>query len=266
MSPLTFATPSTAAPTINVLLYGPPGTGKSMGAATAPGPIFYLNAEGPGAVRLVHQTHGEKIREVVVEGAKTLDESFLYLRAGKGGEKTVVIDTVGEVYRVLLEELSGGRAMPSLQNYGDVNTKIERFVRALRDLDINVVLIAHEQVDDEEGQATRRPMTGGKKLPETVMAQVDIVAYTGVIAATDDQPRRFVGQLVEAKGRRAKSRWMDALGNSRDLDISEWVDTATAAMAGAATSTEPEPEGKKQLDKSAAKSKGKSKAEETVAA
>jgi hypothetical protein len=237
---LTFATPSTAPPTINVLLYGPPGTGKSMGAATAPGPILYLNAEGAGAVRLVHQTHGDKIREVVVDSSKTLDEAFLYLRDGNG-IKTVVIDTVGEVYRVLLEEVSGGKTTPSLQNYGDVNTKIERFVRALRDLEINVVLIAHEQVDDDGETPTRRPMTGGRKLPEQVMAQVDVVAYTAVVPPTDDEPRKFMGQLVEAKGRRAKSRWMDALGSFRELNLTEWLATVHA----------PEPEVEKtSLDKS----------------
>lgn len=224
-----FAKPSELPPTINVLLYGPPGTGKSMGAATAPGPILYLNAEGPGAVRLVHQTYGEKIREVVVEGAKTLDEAFLYLKDGKGGEQTLVVDTVGEVYRVLVEEIAKG-SRPSIQNYGDINTKIERWVRTLRDLPINVVLIAHEQVDDEEGQATRRPLTGGKKLPEQVMAQVDVVGYTGVIPAGEDGPRRYVAQLVEAKGRRAKSRWVDTLGELRDLDLSEWIDAVRKAQ------------------------------------
>lgn len=261
---LTFATPSTAPPTINVLLYGPPGTGKSMGAATAPGPILYLNAEGPGAVRLVHQTYGEKIREVVVDGAKTLDEAFLYLRKGEGGEKTVVIDTVGEVYRVLLEEISGGRSTPSLQNYGDVNTKIDRFVRALRDLEVNVVIIAHEQIEGEGDDQVRRPATGGKKLPEQVMAQVDVVAYTAVVPPTDDEPRKFMGQLVEAKGRRAKSRWMDALGSFRELDVSEWVDTVTASTTAAAPDDEP-------LDKTEelepeAKPKGKSKAKAGAAA
>jgi hypothetical protein len=225
-----FVKPSEAPPTINVLLYGPPGTGKSMGAATAPGPILYLNAEGPGAVRLVHQTYGEKIHEVAVTGAKTLEEAFLHLKDGKGDEQTLVVDTVGEVYRVLVEEISNG-GRPSLQNFGDVNTKIERWVRTLRDLPINIVLIAHEQVDDEEGQATRRPLTGGRKLPEQVMAQVDVVGYTGVIPANEDSPRRYVAQLVEAKGRRAKSRWVDTLGELRDLDLSEWIETVRSATS-----------------------------------
>jgi len=220
---------TTEAPeTLNVLLYGPPGTGKTCGACSAPGPILVLNAEGPGAIRYARSVYGDAVREVVVEGGETLDEAYLYLKDGEGGEKTVVLDTIGEMYRTLLEGFGGPR--PTLQNYGDVNTKLERFIRALRDLNLNVILVAHEQVDDEGGEVTRRPATGGKKLPEQVMAQVDVVAYTGIVPATDDAPRRYVGQLIEAAGRRAKDR-TGALGDIRDLDLSEWIATAAEAMA-----------------------------------
>jgi len=225
MTPLTFVEPTEVEPTLNILLYGPPGTGKTMGACSAPGPILVLNAEGPGAIRYARNFYGDKIREVVFTGEETLTEAFLYLREGTGGEKTVIVDTIGEVYRVLLEQIGGER--PKIQHYGDVNTKLERFVRALRDLSINVVLIAHEQVDDSEGEATRRPMTGGKKLPEQIMAQADVVAYTGVVPATDSEPRRYVGQLVEGLGRRAKDR-SGSLGDSRDLDLTEWIEIATS--------------------------------------
>lgn len=220
-----FVEASEAPPTLNICLYGPGGTGKTVGACSAPGPILVLNAEGPGALRFSRERYGDAIREVEVTGAETLDESYLYLQKGEGGEKTVVIDTIGETYGKLLANFGGAR--PSLQNYGDTNVKIERFVRALRDLPINVVLICHEQVDDGDGEVTRRPMTGGKKLPEIIVAQMDVVAYTGVIPATEDEPARYVGQLVEAQGRRAKDR-TGKLGEFRDLDLSEWIQVATS--------------------------------------
>lgn len=219
-----FVDATEAPPTLNLCLYGPGGTGKTVAACSAPGPVVVANAEGPGALRFAREKYGEKIREVEVTGAETLDEIYLYLKEGSGKEKTVVIDTVGEVYGAMLANFGGAR--PSLQNYGDTNTKIERFVRALRDLPINVVLICHEQVDDGDGEITRRPMTGGKKLPEIIVAQMDVVAYTGVIPATDDQPVRFVGQLIEAGGRRAKDR-TGKLGDFRDLDLTDWITTAT---------------------------------------
>lgn len=227
MSPLEFVKPSVAEPTLNILLYGPPGTGKSVGAASAPGPVLVLNAEGQGGLRKAREVHGaDKVREVAVTGKAVLDEAYLYLRERKGAEKTVVVDTVGEVYRVLLEELGGDR--PSLQNYGDVNTTIERFVRALRDLAINVVLVCHEELvtDGTTGETMRQPVTGGKKLPGQLMAQVDVVAYTGVVIHDEGEPE-YVAQVVAAAGRHGKDR-SGRLGSVLPVDLSVWVATATA--------------------------------------
>lgn len=219
---LTFVKPAPAGTTANILMYGPPGTGKTVGACSAPGPILVLNAEGQGALRKAREVHAQAdIREVAVTGKKILDDAYLYLRDGKGGERTVIVDTVGEVYRILLEEFGGDR--PTLQQYGDTNLVIERFVRALRDLDINVVLTAHEEVvtDGTTGETMRQPVTGGKKLPGNLMAQVDVVAYTGVVTE-DGKPPRFVAQLVDGGGRRCKDR-SGRLGQVRDVNLTEWL-------------------------------------------
>lgn len=240
MTPLDFVQPSAVAPTLNILLYGPGGTGKTVNACSAPGPVLVGNAEGESALRFARGKWGDdKIHEKAITCAKDLDDIFVHVREGCE-EKTLVIDSVGEVYQRLVEELAGsGRA--SLQNYGDVNTKIERFVRAIKDLPINVVLIAHEQLDEDDGASIKRPSTGGKKLPEKLVAAVDVVGYCAVIPESEDTPRRYVAQLVEANGRRAKDR-SGALGKLRDVDLSEWIPTAVEAMAGGQTELAPEPE------------------------
>jgi hypothetical protein len=233
--PLDFVKPSAAEPTQNILLYGGPGTGKSTGAASAPGPILYGNAEGPGALRFARKTYGdEKFHEVRIAKKADLDAIYLHAREEKAPERTVVIDSVGEVYRVLLEEIGGDR--PTIQNWGDVNTMIERFARAMRDIDRNVVFICHEEIvrDEQTGEMLRQPITGGRKLPAILMAMVDVVAYTGVVPATDDSPAKFLGQLVAGGGRHGKDR-SGALGAVRPLDLSEWI--ATAAEATTTTTT-----------------------------
>lgn len=232
---LRFVESRTAARTANILLYGPPGTGKTVGALSAPGPILLVNAEGPEGPLFAAGKYGDdKFREVPFEGRATLDEVYLHIRGDGHGFQTVVVDSLGEIYALLLAEYGGER--PTKQQYGDVQIKIERFVRAMRDLPINLVLVAHEQIDDLDGEAVRRPGTGGRRLPEIVMRMMSIVAYTGVIPATEDQPARWMGQLIDGGGRRCKDR-SGGLGQVRDVDLTEWIETAHAVWSNATTRT-----------------------------
>jgi hypothetical protein len=223
--------PGAAPLTFNILEYGKPGTGKTVGALSAPGPILLVNAEGENAARFGRQKHaGTKINEVEVTGAAVLDEVLLHLR-DKPTEKTVVVDSIGEIFIVLLTEIANG-GKPSLPNYGDVTTKIERFCRALRNLPVNVIFITQERpIQDADGQIERLPVTGttNPDLGTKLMTMVDIVAYVGRVEPTaEGESTRFMAQLVDANGRRGKDR-TNTLGKARDLDISEWIKTAAAA-------------------------------------
>jgi hypothetical protein len=233
MTDLQFVTPDNSEATWNVLLYGPGGNGKTVGACSAPKPLVLVNADGPDASRKTHAIYGDGIREVPFVGAKTLDDTYLYLTSKEGADvKTLVLDPLGEIYEKLFEELGGDRK-DGLKNHMDVQTKIRRFVRSVCDLPINVVIVCHEEVADNEGDPLRRPLTGGKKLPEKIIGMVSIVGYVGVIPADEEKgtPRRWVAQLVEARGRRAKDR-SEGLGDSRDINLEEWFPVATEAMHG----------------------------------
>lgn len=247
MNELSFVNPAEIPPRFKVVLYGTPGTGKTIGACSAPGPILYLNFDRSHAASKARAIHGaDKIRELAcppvtkddrTPAADLLTDAYMYLRDSEDGADvvTVVLDTVGGAYDKILKELSRANTgksagLVTLENYGEANKKIADWVDAISGMDVNLVLIAHEQIDDQETELTRRPMTGGKKLPEQLMGKVDIVAYTTAMQGEkDSDPVRYVGQVVEGKGRRAKDG-TGALGTYSDLDLTDWFERGHAAL------------------------------------
>jgi hypothetical protein len=230
---LDFVDPTNHSANLNIFLYGPPGSSKTTGALSAPGPILYLNAEGGNAAMFARRLHaGTEIREVVVDSGEVLNEALLYARAGNGIE-TVVLDSLGAIFQAVLEDKTGG-GKPTLPQYGDTTTAIERFARALRDLPVNVVLIAHEQAvkDEVSGQFERLPFTGttNPALGIKLMAQADVVGYTGLIEGDEENPKtRYVAQLFDAGGRRGKDR-TDLLGRFPELNIIAWLEQYRQAL------------------------------------
>lgn len=243
-----FLAPQRKAPeTFNVLLYAPAKSGKSTAAATAPGPILWINAEGSGALGYARKTAAERgtaIHEIVVNkkarnATHVLDEVYRHLRDGDEPRvRTVVVDTVGKLRDALVEQLVDKTSKSSLKQYGDVADKLGGFINALRDMPVNFVLIAHADVheDDEEGRLVV-PLIGGK-LTETVPGEVDVVAYCGTLKT--EEGVRYVGQLVEGRGRQHLGDRSGALAGDRgfrELDLSEWLEAYREALTPAAEDT-----------------------------
>lgn len=231
--PAIFDSPPVLGPeTMNCLLYGPAGAGKTTAAASAPGPIIWANLDGPNAMvfaRKVAAERGTDLLEIQIAPDEDprirLREAITY--STTNDVRTIVVDGVGKLREQIAYAIGGDN--PSMQDWGMVGKAMRDLTRALRDLPVNVIFIAHEQIVEEGEAVIIRPEVDAKgRTAEMLMGEVDVVGYCGVIE--DEGERIYAAQLVEKGGRRAKDR-SGALGTFRQLDLSEWLETFTKALA-----------------------------------
>lgn len=217
LAELTFADDA-ATEYANVVLYGEPGCGKSAAAASAPGPLLWLNLEGRNSTafarKLLRQSGGS-IREVIAaeQAMRTVDLLRLFVaEARTGSYASVVVDTLGALRSALVKEMVAKNTKQSLQQYGAVADEMTAFVLALRDTAANVVFLSHEEEvkSDEGGLLKVRPMIGGKATDD-VIKEMDVVAFCTVVPAAEGEPARYMAQYVPGRGRVAKDR-SDGLG------------------------------------------------------
>lgn len=234
---LAFAAAPSAPETFNILAYGPPGSGKTTAAASLYplGKLLWVNAEGAGALAYARKVAGnQNILEVRIEQRDGFDavgmlrEVIRYVRSGADPKPaTVVIDTLGKVREALIRQLVVPGAKNSLQQFGEVAKTLGATIQVLRDEPINLILLAHEQIEDADGERIVRPLIGGA-LTNTIPGEVDVMTYTSRVPGDDGE--QFLGQLVDARGRRTKDR-SGALGPFRPLDFAAWLTDYRVALA-----------------------------------
>lgn len=214
----------------NVVLYGNEGQGKTSGALTAPGPILLLNAEGPNSAFYARSLRPD-IYEVEIPmrgGAQAvMEEAYLWLRDTDAGHatQTIVLDSLSEAHAALLWDFSGNPDKPQQNEWGDTNTFLGRYAMNLRDLPVNVVLVAHETwvKDDVTGVVERSAFPGtsnvafGKKFTGPF---ADVVGYCARVE-DEEHGERYMAQLVPANGRHAKNR-NGVLGKAAEINLTEW--------------------------------------------
>lgn len=234
---LTFVDPNESDDTYRVVLWAAPGEGKSVAAASAPGPILVVSADRPGAYRFARKHHADKtILETRYKGSQTLAEAYKFIRESVLGDdpiKTIVIDPIGNIIDALRDELPRVDGEP---DYQGVNKKILGFIQGLRHFNVNVVLVAHEKLNDHKkfGDGKLYPAIGGGTLINKVLAEMDIAAHIErhVTHPEDgsDPVTRWIGQL-QPVGNMVCKEATGALGDRRIADLTRWFEVATDALA-----------------------------------
>jgi hypothetical protein len=237
---LTFVNPDELVTTYRVCLWAAPGQGKSVIACSAPGPILVLSADRPTAYQFARAywtgQRDREIREIRYIDVNTLRGILKYLREDPAGREiqTVVVDPLSNIYDQLVR--TAPKRNDGEVDYQAVNLTILSFLTALRPLDVNVVLIAHEKLNDgKKGDGLLYPALGGPSLINKVLAEMDICSHIERQTRTIDvegrsvEQARYVGQLQPANGIVCKESTVTDLGPYRIADLSRWFAVANTA-------------------------------------
>jgi len=189
-----------------------------------------VNAEGPNALQHPRRTYGDaNIMEVALKGDADLRAISRYIDAHEDDIGTVVLDSIGEVHKALLNEMvdAGSYQNATLQQFGLVNNRIERFARWMLGKKPVFVMVCHEQIQANEmtGNMMKMPMTGGKALPPILCAMVDVVGYTGI--SVKEGETTYYTNFVSDGQKYGKDR-TNRLGTNRVSNISRWIALANA--------------------------------------
>jgi len=161
---------------LKVLIYGQSGSMKTR-TAIATGRTFMLSLEKGHRV-----LKGAK-NDIVVATPSSIDEvkeAYKYLIQNKDKFDTVIIDSITELSNMILEELQNdeywGDDKRTLKLWGELSRKLLAILKSFRDIEgINVVLIALEDVIEENFKTVYKPLLDGKKTVEFVPALYDVV-------------------------------------------------------------------------------------------
>jgi hypothetical protein len=196
-------------PHFNLLVYGKSGVGKTRLAGSSYDVpemrrVLYIDIEG-GIMTLRKEFPG--VERVRVTSWKDMQALYDSLYAGGHGFRTVILDSLTEIQKFNMDEImrklvdaneARDEDVPSIREWGKNLEQIRRFVRAFRDLPLNVIFTALDmQKEDRLKRPINLPSLSGKMAGE-VAAFLDIVLYYSMKEVNEDGETKQVRVLQSA--------------------------------------------------------------------
>jgi len=197
-------------PHFNFLVYGKSGVGKTYLAGSAQAVpemrrVLYIDVEG-GLMTL--RKDFPEVETVRVTQWGDLQRVYDALYAGGHGFNTVILDSLTEIQKFNMSEImrqliekkpERDPDVPDLREWGKNLEQIRRFVRAFRDLPINVIFTALEREDkDRQLRPVRLPSLSGKMAQE-VAAFLDIVLYYRIAEQADKDGNPQLIRILQSR-------------------------------------------------------------------
>ncbi|MBX3045102.1 MAG: ATP-binding protein [Candidatus Kapabacteria bacterium] len=163
---------------IVALLYGEPGAGKTSTALSSSKPILF---DFDGGVQRCEFRTGKDI--VRISKWTEITSSFAKFDEMLADYDTIVIDTVDnclKYIRIYIEDSDYKMKTNKLQMYGRMKDEFELFLNRIKNMNKNVVLIAHSTTEEQNGvQRTIPKITGGSR--DIVASTSDYIGYMRMI-------------------------------------------------------------------------------------
>lgn len=178
-------------PTLNFLVYGDPKIGKSTFAIKG-GKVLIADCESGYRFMGMNGLDGD-----IAEIQKFSDMRDVYDIASKGEYELIVIDPVNELLEKLMEDTrkiagmcQSDKISLTMKGWGYVKTTIKRMLKGFRDLNINVLIIAHTKEEDFDGITKKSPRFDAN-LSKDLMGMMDVIGYMR-LATIDGEKQRIV--------------------------------------------------------------------------
>jgi len=174
--------------TISCIFYGRSGTGKTTLSSSFPGDIILLDfkEEGTDSIKDVPGVY-----VIQIKSWTEFEDVYWSLEGGEHEFKTVVIDTISGLQDLsALEVKSRNGASPdsaiSQRMWGEIASMMKEWIFNYRDLNMNVVFLAHERVRESESEDSLDegqldPEVGPNVIPsvsKTLCAAVGVIGNT----------------------------------------------------------------------------------------
>ncbi|MBZ0270552.1 AAA family ATPase [bacterium] len=192
-----------------IMIYGPPKIGKSTLASEFPKALFLATEEGLAHVE-VFQTQ--------IDSWARFKAACAELAEGKHDFRTVVIDTIDNLYRMCADAVCAENKVKHVgdipgfgKGYALVNNEFHRVLTALSRLPYGLILVSHSKQTDVEtptGSHTKTVSTLPESARRVAMGLVDMILYCTQIAVEIDgekQERRAI-LTKPARGHEAGDR------------------------------------------------------------
>lgn len=182
---------------ISMCVYGRSGSGKTTFAASAPGPILYIDIRDEGTASI---SDVKNLDVLEIEEFADIENAYWWLTKNPKKYKTVILDTVSQLQSMIVQEVAGENkkgkkagdwGSMTKKDWGDVAAIMKEWLGNYRDLTsrgINVIFIAQDRTfnlsdEEEANDSLLAPEIGPALSPavaKSLNASVSVLANTFV--------------------------------------------------------------------------------------